>query len=106
MRNKNLHRIISLTLILSLAFPLLVGFSHAMENKKHDSCISLDENHIHSEGSDCSNMHYFLHLKDTPKRTFFEPINKAFQESILGRSKHLYSSINYHFPKERGPPMV
>ena len=92
--------------MLSLVFPLLAGLSHAMENKKHDSCISLDESHIHSEEGDCSNMHYILHLKDTPKKTFFEPIDFVFQKSNLDSSKHLNSSADYHSSKERAPPLV
>ena len=99
------HRIITLSLLACLAVPLSIGLSHALEHDEHNICLSQNENHIHAEEFDCSNMHFFISSNDIPKEMFFDSVFVGTNEKNLDFPEDSYTSFPFNFSKERAPPV-
>ena len=59
MDRKLRKRIASLILAISLVFPMIVGFTHALHEHDQVVCLAENESHIHSQDVDCDHQHYF-----------------------------------------------
>lgn len=106
MRTSFFHKIIALTLVLSLALPLWIGFSHVMENEEHNVCASLNENHVHTEKIYCSNLHYFTVIQYQDHPFYFTSLLPDFiyYNPVFVKSFHFLSVTSSFLV--RGPPAI
>ena len=99
-------RIISLFLLLSLMLPMGIGMAHAFHQHKSELCLEKNENHFHSEKTNCDQLHYFsqtLHDEETASRdlsfTVIFDLNEYYSEFNL---IHSFSKAD----PDRGPPVI
>ena len=106
MQNKLFHKIIALTLAMSLALPLWIGFSHIMENEEHKVCASLNEGHVHTEKINCSNLHYFTVIQYQVHDLYFTSLLPDFiyYNPVFVKSIHFLSVTSSFLV--RGPPAI
>ncbi len=104
MKRSYFRKITSFILILSIILPLIIGFTHVLDDHEHDICKAKTETHIHSKKSNCSSLHYFTHFQYKSGLNYLE-IHGA--EYFQGPSIQLnflfyFTYISSNF--ERGPP--
>ena len=107
MGNYIMHKILSYILIIVLLFPIGIGFSHTLENHKHDICTAKKEQHIHTQKINCSYLHYFTNAQSQG-----QDFNFSFLLSNFIYSKQVLSLDNIYFSSNissflvRGPPTI
>lgn len=93
-------------MICSLILPLGIGFVHAFHEHDENICQAKDESHIHSERSDCNDLHYFsqtlgdftLGYESLTTQQYFD-LNALIAEFLLIKTRIQVIS-------DRGPPVI
>lgn len=106
MKNKTPNIITSFALIISLLFPLGIGFSHALHVHKNKNCIATTEKHVHSKKIDCSSLHYFTSIKYLNHDFSFSQVLSGFIYTKLIFTKSFYSFSKNSSFLVRGPPII
>jgi hypothetical protein len=57
MKNKVLHRILSILFAIILLFPFAVQTAHALEGHPHKICLAKHEKHFHLQKTNCQVFH-------------------------------------------------
>lgn len=84
--------------------PMGIGLVHAFHNHDSTICLAVDENHIHSEKTDCDHPHYFSQTLSLKISINYEVKQLYWNNLDFTSYKPLFThnfDITY---SERGPP--
>ena len=96
----------SLIMGLSLVFPMIIGFTHALHEHDQVVCQAENESHIHSQGVDCDNQHYFNPGGVVENDTAIEKLISVVEPiASWGNPCARSSNLGYNLSL-RGPPMI
>lgn len=99
-------RFLAFILTFSLVLPMAMSLTHALHHHEIQICMAEGESHIHAEGIDCEQQHFFSHLGDTSLVDYQDPYNCLFQ-GIQVMAKELRPDSNRTDTISlRGPPMI
>lgn len=101
----NLKRHIALLFVLVLLVPLIVQTIHAInDNHEHIVCKSINEQHIHKQDLDCSELHFPLKTLALNLTFCNKVTTKQFYKSNFNRQSQIFLAVYNSYKSSRGPP--
>lgn len=106
MKSLNKKIFIALLFMLTLILPMSISVVHAFHQHENNLCLAENESHIHSETSDCDQLHYFSQTIDFGESKASEiSCEKILIQNQFYSEFELIRSFSKADP-DRGPPVI
>ena len=106
MKSLNKKIFVSLLLMLTLGLPMSISLVHAFHQHENNLCLAENESHIHTDQTDCDQLHYFSQTIDYGEtKTSEVSCEISFIQNQFYSEFQLIRSFSKADP-DRGPPFV
>jgi len=99
-------RFLALILTFSLVLPMALSLTHALHHHEIQICMAEGESHIHDEGIDCDQQHFFSHVGDSSHFDYENRSNILVDEIQAIGTENSSFSYRLNTISLRGPPMI
>lgn len=106
MKNKVLHRILSICFTIVFLFPFTVQTAHALDGHTHKICLAKHETHIHPQKTNCQLFHKNIEHNTIDFGVSTELVSYTIHATVFAYISQKEYQLHLFYKASRAPPIL